>query len=44
MLLRKLAKRIKTAKFDPFGPFGPFKMTFRVIQSNPSFDSTLVVK
>ena len=25
-----------------FGPFGPFKMTFRVIQSNPSFDSTLV--
>ena len=25
-----------------FGRFGPFKMTFRVIQSNPSFGSSLV--
>ena len=40
--LRKLAKSSKTAKFDIFLPFGPWKITFRVIQSNASFDSSLV--
>ena len=41
-ILRKLAKSSKTAIFDVFRPFGPWKMTFRAIQSNPSFDSSLV--
>ena len=37
-----LQKVAKTAKFDLFKPFGPWNMTFRVIQSNPSFGSALV--
>ena len=35
---QELVKRIKTAKVDPFRTFWPFT----VIQSNPSFDRSLV--
>ena len=32
----------KVAKQPSLTLFGPFKMTFRAIQSNPSFDSSFV--
>ena len=40
--LRKLAKVSKQPNFTFFGPFGPWKITFRVSQWNPSFDSLFV--
>ena len=38
-----LQKVAKQPNFTFFWPFGPWKMTFRAIQSNPSFDSSLVL-
>ena len=37
-----LQKVAKQPNLTFFKPFGPRKMTFRVIQSNPSFGSSLV--
>ena len=37
-----IGKSSKTAKFDLFRILWTLKITFRAIQSNPSFDSSLV--